>query len=118
MIVVAPNTFKRGWVDEIEKHGFRLDVHILQSSKKVAAADWLNAEHKLPPVLIINYEAARMPGVTRAMAIWAARGAAYLAIDESIQIKGHKSAQTKAMHKLAQWSPYTGERCCAATCAS
>ena len=109
MIVVAPNTFKRGWLDEIEKHGFRLDVHIWQSSKKVAAADWLNADHKLPPVLILNYEAARRPGVTRAMAIWAARGAAYLAIDESIQIKGHKSAQTKAMHKLAQWSPYTGE---------
>ena len=63
----------------------------------------------MPPVLIINYEAARMPGVTRALPIWASRGKAYLAIDESIQIKGHKSAQTKAIHKLAQWSPYTGE---------
>ena len=109
MVVVCPNTFKRGWLDEIEKHGFRLDVHIWQSTKKIAAADWLNGEHKLPPVLIINYEAARMPGVTRAMSIWAARGKAYLAIDESIQCKSHKSAQTKAMHKLAQWSPYTSE---------
>jgi hypothetical protein len=109
MIVICPNTFKRGWQDEVEKHGFAYDLHIWQSTKKVAAADWLNAEHKLPPVLVINYEAARMPGVTRALAIWAARGKTYLAIDESIQIKGYKTAQTKAIHKLAQWSPYTSE---------
>ena len=51
-----------------------------------------------------------MPGVPRAH-IWAQRGDAYLAIDESIQIKSHKSAQTKAVHKLAQWSPYTRRRC-------
>ena len=109
MIVVAPNTFKKGWLDEIVKHGFQFDVHIWRSTKKTAAADWLNGRHELPPVLIINYEAARMPGVNRALQIWAARGHAYLAIDESIQIKGHKSAQTKAIHKLAQWSPFTGE---------
>jgi SNF2 family DNA or RNA helicase len=109
MIVICPNTFKAGWLDEIDKHGFKFDVHIWRSSKKAAAADWLNSRHALPPVLIINYQAARMPGVTRALQIWAARGVAYLAIDESIQIKGHKSAQTKAIHKLASWSPITGE---------
>ena len=109
MIVVAPNSFKKGWQEECEKHGFHFDVHIWRSTKKIAAADWLNSRHEKPPVLIINYEAARMPGVLRALQIWAARGHAYLAIDESIQIKGHKSAQTKAIHKLAQWSPFTGE---------
>ena len=109
MIVICPNTFKKGWLDEIEKHGFALDVHIWRSSKKADAANWLNKHHDKPPVLIINYEAARMPGVNRALQIWAARGNCYLAIDESIQIKGHKSAQTKAIHKLAAWSPYTHE---------
>ena len=109
MIVVCPNTFKAGWVDEIEKHGFKFDVHIFRSSKKDDAANWLNKHHDRPPVLIINYEAARSPGVTRALEIWAKRGRAYLALDESIQIKGHKSAQTKAVHKLAAWSPYTNE---------
>ena len=109
MIVICPNTFKKGWLDEIEKHGFALDVHIWRSSKKADAANWLNKHHDKPPVLIINYEAARMPGVNRALQIWAARGDAYLAIDESIQIKGHKSAQTKAIHKLAAWSPFTGD---------
>ncbi len=109
MIVVAPNSFKKGWQEEIEKHGFQFDVHVWRSTKKTAAADWLNSRHEKPPVLILNYEAARMPGVNRALQIWANRGSAYLTIDESIQIKGHKSLQTKAIHKLAQWSPFSGD---------
>ena len=109
MIVVCPNTFKRGWIDEIEKHGFQFDTHIWRSSKKVDAANFLNLYHhpKGPPVLIINYDAARMPGVIRALQIWAARGKAYLAVDESIQIKGHKSLQTKAIHALAPQCAFT-----------
>ena len=109
MIVIAPNSFKKGWQEECEKHGFQFDVHVWRSTKKTAAADWLNSRHEKPPVLILNYEAARMPGVLRALQIWASRGTAYLAIDESIQIKGHKSLQTKAIHKLAQWSPFSGD---------
>ncbi len=109
MIVVCPNTFKAGWLDEVEKHGFKFDVHIWRSTKKADAANWLNKPHELPPVLIINYEAARLAGVNEALRIWACRGDAYLAVDESIQIKSYKSLQTKAIHKLAAWSPYTGE---------
>ena len=37
------------------------------------------------------------------------RGKTYLVIDESIQIKGNKSTQTKAIHQLAAWNPYTNE---------
>ena len=109
MIVVTPNTFKRGWLDEIEKHGFQFDVHIWDSSKKTAAANFLNLGYhpKGPPVLIINYDAARMPGVIRALQIWAARGKAYLAVDESIQIKSYKSLQTKAIHLLAPQCAFT-----------
>ena len=108
MIIVCPNSFKAGWVDEMEKHGFKFDVHVWRSSQKAKAADFLNCErHAALPVLVINFEAARMPGVTRALQIWAKRGVAYLAIDESIQIKGPASAQTKAIHKLASWDPQT-----------
>ena len=106
MIVVAPNTFKKGWLEEVEKHGFQFDVHIWRSTKKSAAADFLNGRHEKPPVLIINYEAARIPGVTRALQIWASRGHAYLVIDRvAIQIKSHKRLRrTKAIHKSAAWS--------------
>ena len=109
MIIITPNTFKRVVQDEIDKHGFRFDVHIWQSAKKADALAFLSLGYhsKGPPVLIINYDAARMSGVLRALCIWAARGKAYLAIDESIQIKGPKSLQTKAMQILAPTCLYT-----------
>ena len=100
MIVICPNTFKQGWVDEIEKHGFRFAVHVYRSAKKENAEIFLNRQHP-SPVLILNYEAARMPAVLAGVAKWASHGKTYLAIDESIQIKSHKSQQTKAVHKLA-----------------
>ena len=51
MIVVCPNSFKGGWVDEVEKHGFQFDVHVWRSSKKVDAANFLNLGYhpKGPP---------------------------------------------------------------------
>lgn len=101
MIVVAPNTFKQGWVDEIEKHGFSFNVHVFQSAKKEKAGLFVNTRHNRPPVFIVNYEAIRLPNVLKAVCMWAQRGKAYLVIDESIQIKGNRSAQTKAVHKLA-----------------
>ena len=108
MIVVTPNTFKRGWLDEIEKHGFQFDVHI-GNKQEDRGPNFLNLGYhpKGPPVLIINYDAARMPGVIRALQIWAARGKAYLAVDKSIQIKSYKSLQTKAIHPLAPQCAFT-----------
>ena len=104
MIVVCPNTFKQGWVDEHDKHGFDLSLHVFQSSKKKAASAFVSIpvySHSCPPAFIVNYEALRMPNVLKALCIWASRGKTYLVIDESIQIKGHRTAQTKAVHKLA-----------------
>jgi SNF2 family DNA or RNA helicase len=102
MIVVCPNSFKRGWIDEIEKHGFTFDCHIFRSAKKTAAAQFINMRQRnAPPVFVVNYEALRMPNVLKALCAWAARGKTYFVVDESIQIKGHRSAQTRAVHKLA-----------------
>jgi SNF2 family DNA or RNA helicase len=108
MIVVCPNTFKQGWGEEIDKHGFVFNVLVFQSSRKKAAGQFLDAPaHPAPPVIIINYDAIRMPNVLKAIAAWAYRGKTYLAIDESIQIKSHDSKQTKAVHKLAPLCAFT-----------
>jgi SNF2 family DNA or RNA helicase len=107
MIVVCPNSFKLGWADEMEKHGFDFDLHIFQTSKKVKAATFVNGSHARPPVFVINYEALRRPNVLKGLSMWAARGPTYLAVDESIQIKGHKSLQTKAVHRLAEACRFT-----------
>ena len=109
MIVICPNTFKQGWHDEVVKHGFDFDVHIFQSSKRGDATEFASRSHNNPPVFIINYEAARMPKVLAGIIKWASRGKTYLVIDESIQIKSNKSTQTKAVHELAFWNPYTDE---------
>jgi SNF2 family DNA or RNA helicase len=101
MICVTPNSFKKGWQDEIEKHDFDFASHIWQSSKKQDAEKFLR--FAVPPkVLIVNYEAIRLPNVLAAVHQWASQGKTYLAIDESIQIKGHRSKQTKAVHNLAR----------------
>ena len=59
--------------------------------------------------MIINYEAARLKKVLAGLIKWSGRGRTYLAIDKSIQIKTYDSTQTKALHDLAAWSPYTNE---------
>jgi SNF2 family DNA or RNA helicase len=102
MIVVCPNSFKKGWQDEIEKHGFDFKSLVYRSAKKQEAEQFLNSSLAAPKALIVNYEAIRLPGVLAAVHKWASQGQAYLAIDESIQIKGHRSKQTRAIHNLAR----------------
>ena len=115
MIVICPNTFKKGWHDEVVKHGFDFDVHVFRSSKRPDASEFCSRSHFdmherfHPPVMIVNYEAVRLKTVLSGLIKWARRGKTYLVIDESIQIKGNKSTQTKAVHELAAWNPYTNE---------
>ena len=115
MIVICPNTFKKGWHDEIVKHGFDFDVHVFRSAKRPDASEFCGRSHFdtherfHPPVMIVNYEAVRLKTVLSGLIKWARRGKTYLVIDESIQIKGNKSTQTKAVHGLAAWSLYTSE---------
>lgn len=107
MIVITPNTFKQGFVDEIAKHNFDFDAHVFRTAKRAAATEFCAHSHNgHAPVMIVNYEAARLKTVLAGLIQWAQRGRAYLVIDESIQIKSHNSAQTKAVHQLARACPY------------
>ena len=110
MIIIAPNSFRIGWLDEIEKHGFEFDAHLFRASKKDRAVEWMNKprhELALPPVMIINYEAARLPAVMTGIVKWASIGKTYVVIDESIQIKGATTKQTRAVHALCAWGQIT-----------
>jgi SNF2 family DNA or RNA helicase len=111
-IVICPNTFKQGWADEITKHGFNFHVHVFRSAKREEATEFCRRIYDdKPSLMIVNYEAARIKTVIAGLIKWAGRGRTYLVIDESIQIKSPptKSQQTKAVHALAAWSPYTNE---------
>ena len=100
LVVVTPNSFKRGWQDEIEKHGFDFDAHVFVSGSK-ANDKWLTKRYTTPPVLIINYEAIRTPTVLLKLLAWMRIKPTMLVLDESIQIKTHDSLQTKAALALA-----------------
>ena len=101
MVVIAPNTFKPGWVEEIYKHGLAFQPFIYVSGSKHNDAWFSTIKYGAPPVLIINYEAVRMPAVLLRVMAWMRIRPTMLAIDESIQIKTHDSEQTKAALKLA-----------------
>src|SRR4029077_13800948 len=101
MIVVAPNSFKRGWADEIEKHGLNFDAHVFVSGAK-ANEKWLSiVKYNKAPILIVNYEAIRSSEVLLRLLAWARVKPTMVVLDESIQIKTHNSLQTKAALALA-----------------
>jgi SNF2 family DNA or RNA helicase len=101
LVVISPNSFKKGWADEIEKHGFDFDAHVFVSGAK-ANDKWLAKRYDRPPVLIVNYEAIRSEKVLLKILVWMKIKPAMLVLDESIQIKTHDSQQTKAALNLAK----------------
>ena len=100
LVVIAPNSFKPGWTEEILKHGLAFQPFIYVSGAK-SNDIWLSTRYGAPPILIINYEAVRMPAVLLKVMAWMRIKPTMLAIDEFIQIKTYDSEQTKAALKLA-----------------
>lgn len=103
LVVVCPNSFKEGWRAEIQEHGFDFEVFIWEGSEDPIRRH-LRKGFTRPPVLIINYEAIRYadakkrtPGRGFSMIReFIGNKPAYIAFDESIQLKTHDSNQTKA----------------------
>lgn len=98
LVVVCPNSFKGGWVEEIRKQQVNCDPFIYESG-----ADngwWLRKKFESPPVLIVNYEAVRREQTQEYIRQFIRGRSAVLAIDEGIQIKTYNSQQTKAILEL------------------
>ena len=102
LVVVAPNSFKPGWLEEIDKHGFAFQPYVYVSGATKRNDAWFETKkYGAPPVLVINYEAARSKEVMLRLMAWMRVRPTMLALDESIQIKTHNSEQTKAALNLA-----------------
>jgi SNF2 family DNA or RNA helicase len=102
LVVLSPNSFKSGWIDEIEDRSFPFVYHIFISGSKANDAFLSTVRYEKPPVLVINYEAARIEENLLKLLAWMRIRPAMLAIDESIQIKTHNSQQTRAALNLAK----------------
>ena len=103
MVVIAPNSFKSGWRTEIRKHGFDFDVHVYEASKHAKAVAWLEKGFTKPPVLIVNYEAARLDKTLELIEAFATRKPTVLVLDESdrAQEQSGQADQARPRHGAA-----------------
>lgn len=106
LVVVCPNTFKVGWIDEIKKHNVEVHPHIFESGADYANDAFLKTVFTKPPVLIVNYEAIRKDDTKTFIVKFTAHRKSLIVLDESIQIKTYDSQQTKAALWLADLFHY------------
>lgn len=101
LVVICPNSFKAGWIDEMRKHGIHVNCHMYISGNDYANDLFIKTAHDTPPVLVINYEAIRKEETQDYIRKFIEQRRCMLVLDESIQIKSYNSQQTKAALGLA-----------------
>jgi len=106
LVVVCPNSFKGGWIDEIKKHSINVHPHVFESGADYANDQFAKTVFTKPPVLIINYEAIRKAENQAYIARFTNGKVCMIVLDESIQIKTYNSQQTKAALWLAPFFNY------------
>lgn len=118
LVVVCPNSFKSGWVDDAVAHGIDLDFFVWQAGMHGYLRSWMNKKFSKPPCLIVNWEAIRAELIKRkgkktiivendlAKLIYEfiepVGGRAMVVFDESIKAKTHNNGTTVGAMCLAQ----------------
>lgn len=102
MVTIAPNSFKGGWADEVDKFGFPITPLVWESGNEQYLRSRLRKGFSTRPNLIINYEAIRHQSARDFIADFTRERRCYIAADESIKLKDHRSEQTKAALEIAQ----------------
>lgn len=101
LLIVCPNSFKKGWVKEIEESG-SLAVPVIWNGAQPSAATEAVRKCGGPFVVVANYEAVRTEKFAT-FARFAFGGKRWgLGIDESVKIKDPSSLQTKSVLDLAK----------------
>jgi SNF2 family DNA or RNA helicase len=103
LVVICPNSFKGGWREEIEKHGFDFDVHVVETDKVKAAQEFVSrATFTKPPVLVVHYQGVRLPHIRNLVEKFKEGRFVMLVIDESIALKDPRAQQTQAVFGIAR----------------
>jgi SNF2 family DNA or RNA helicase len=101
-VVFCPNSFKGGWVEEIQKWGFDIDPYIYTPDNESYIRSAMKRGFDKPPMLIVNFEAARTPKAQQLIADWCAGRRVFGVVDESIAIAKHDSQQTRAVLNMGK----------------
>lgn len=104
-LVVCPNSFKSGWVEDTNKHKLGINQCVWDSGSSHMAA-WLRRDSNAPRQLIINYEAIRSPDVMKFLELYFKDRSVFTSFDESIQLKQYDSQQTKQGIEIGKMSRF------------
>ncbi|MET0167827.1 MAG: SNF2-related protein, partial [Vicinamibacterales bacterium] len=114
MVVFSPNSFKQGWRAEIEKHGMDFDVHVYSASKHKKGEAFVtrgthtpaNGGFTKPAIMIVNYDALRLPKVATLVDTFTRGRKCMLVCDESINLKNPTAKRTRAVHRMVRGFSY------------
>lgn len=121
MIVVCPNSFKRGWVEDAEKHGVDMDFFVWEAGMHRYLETWIKRGFNRAPCIIVNWEAIRPQKIKvgkrvvynptellRLLFDFSYAKPTMIAFDESIKAKEHDSLTTIGGVMLAEQVLDTG----------
>lgn len=97
MVVFCPNSFKGGWVEEVEKWGMNINpiIYTPDNAKYIYSA--IRKGFTKPTALLVNYESARTETARDLVRKFGEDRRIFGVADESIQLKDPDSAQTKSI---------------------
>lgn len=102
LLILCPNSFKKGWAEEVEKHGFNFHTHVYDSKRNGVNKKFLQTKFNKPPVVVMNYESIRGSKGKQFISDFIDGRIGMIVADESILISTHDSDQTKAAIAIAK----------------
>lgn len=102
MVTIAPNSFKGGWAEEVDKFGFPITPIVFESGNTEHLSRLFKRGFTTRPNLIINYEALRQQSTRDIVREFLGERRGYIVSDESIKLKDPSSDQTKAALEVAK----------------
>lgn len=102
MVTIAPNSFKGGWAEEVDKFGFPITPIVYESGNTSHLPALFRRGFNTRPNLIVNYEALRSQSTRDLISEFVRDRRSYIAADESIKLKDPTSDTVKAVLQLVQ----------------
>lgn len=102
-LVIAPTSFKGGWVEEIQKYSLPINAKVWDSKEQEwIVKRWMQQPSDQVRQLIVNYEAIRSDRIQRFLSDYMSGHNVFGIFDESIQISTFNALQTVAAINLAK----------------